>query len=61
MSALFIAVKRTRWTIEEIEIFNQLHPDTTKIPDKDVMAKLCAALPTRTVAQIRARAHNLKK
>ena len=50
-----------RWTDEEIAILNSIHTDQSELPSKEVMDRLCEALPDRNKCVIRAKASNIKK
>lgn len=54
-------VSRKGWSEEETAILNRIHKDQSRLPSKEVMEKLCKALPERSKKVIRAKASNIKK
>ncbi|XP_067948526.1 uncharacterized protein [Watersipora subatra] len=50
-----------RWTKAENDILNAIHPQQTEMPSREIMKRLCEALPGRSKCVIRAKASNNRK
>ncbi|XP_067952085.1 uncharacterized protein [Watersipora subatra] len=53
--------KKPRWTQLEKDVLSKLWQDKTTVPSKTILLKIKEALPHRSLAVLRARAHNFLK